>query len=166
MYVSYTISKTQESSKLRYWLFGRKPGKPGVYSLTHKSSFSFHIPIPSWINILSAIYRFSHILLFSVITSHVRFFHLQFIILSLSHVPIYSLTNYSRNNFHFSEVHGSMNATGHVQSPSGFMLTLHRTRCVHTSMNLRKMKFISFVYNLFLHRFCSLFVKFWFKSCK
>ena len=23
---------------------------------------------------------------------------------------------YLRNNFHFSEVHGSMNATGHVQS--------------------------------------------------
>ena len=46
------------------------------------------------------------------------------------------------------------------------MLTLHGTRCVHTSMNLRKMKFISYIYTLFLDRFCSLFVEFWFKSCK
>ena len=34
----------------------------------------------------------------------------------------------------------------------------HGTHCVHTSMNLRKMKFISYIYILFLHRFCSLFV--------
>ena len=33
-------------------------------------------------------------------------------------------------------------------------------------MNLRKMKFISYIYTLFLHRFCSLFVEFLFKSCK
>ena len=77
--------------------------------------------------------------------------------------------SYLRNKFHFSEVHGSMNATGHMQSkwrPKGVMLTLHGTRYVHTSMNVRKMKFISYIYTLFLHRFCSLFVEFYSKSCK
>ena len=67
-----------------------------------------------------------------------------------------------RNKFHFSEVHESINATGHAQNkwrPSGVTLTLHSTRCVHTSMNLRKMKFISYIYTLFLHRFCSLLVE-------
>ena len=64
------------------------------------------------------------------------------------------------NEFHFSEVHGSMNATGPVQS-SSVTLTLHGTRCVHISMNLRKMKFISYIYTLFSHRFCSLFVEFY-----
>ena len=76
---------------------------------------------------------------------------------------------YLRDKFHFSEVHGSMNATGHVESkrrPKGITSTLHRTRCVHTSMNLRKMKFISYIYTLFLHCFCSLFVEIWCKSCK
>ena len=65
---------------------------------------------------------------------------------------------YLRNKSHFSEVHGSMNTTGHVQSkwrPTRVTLTLHGTRCVHTSMNIRKMKFISYIYTLFLHRFCS-----------
>ena len=32
------------------------------------------------------------------------------------------ITGHLRNKFHFSEVHGNMNATGHVQS-SGVMLT-------------------------------------------
>ena len=62
-----------------------------------------------------------------------------------------------------------MNATGHVQSkwhPKCVTLTLHRTRCVHTSMNLGKMKFISYIYTLILHRFCSLPVEILFKSCK
>ena len=61
-------------------------------------------------------------------------------------------TCYLRNKLHFSEVHGSMNATGHVQSkwrPKGVTLTLHGTRCVLTSMNLRKMKFISYIHTLF-----------------
>ena len=74
-------------------------------------------------------------------------------------------TCYLRNKFHFSEVHGSMNATGHVQSkwrPKCVTLTLHETSCVLTSMNLRKIKFISYIYTLFLHRFCSLFVDFLF----
>ena len=64
---------------------------------------------------------------------------------------------YLRNKFHFSEVHGSMNAMGHVQSkwhPKCVTLTLHGTPCVLTSMNLRKMKFISYIYTSFLHRFC------------
>ena len=56
-----------------------------------------------------------------------------------------------KNKFHCSEVHESMNATGKVQSKSGVTLTLHETRCVHTSMSLRKMKFISYIYTLFLH---------------
>ena len=43
-----------------------------------------------------------------------------------------------RDEFHFSEIRGSMNATGPVQSKR-----LQVTRRVHTSMNLRKMKFIS-----------------------
>ena len=55
------------------------------------------------------------------------------------------------NKSHVSEVHGSMNATGHVQSkwrPKGVTLTLHGTHCILISMNLRKMKFISYIYTL------------------
>ena len=40
------------------------------------------------------------------------------------------------------------------------MLTLLGTHCVHTSMNVRKMKFISYIYTLFIRHFCSVFVKF------
>ena len=68
---------------------------------------------------------------------------------------------YLRNKFHFSEVHESMNATGPVQS-SGVTLTLHGTRCVHISMNLRKIKFISDIYTLifttFLFIICAIFI--------
>ena len=42
-----------------------------------------------------------------------------------------------------------MNAMGHMQSKlclKSVTLTLHGTHCVHTSMNLRKMKFISSIY--------------------
>ena len=49
--------------------------------------------------------------------------------------------------------------------PKGITLTLHGTHCVHTSMNVRKMKFISCIYTLFLHLFCSLFANFWCKFC-
>ena len=35
-----------------------------------------------------------------------------------------------------------------------YTLFLHRFCCFHTSVNLRKMKFISYIYTLFLHRFC------------
>ena len=59
-------------------------------------------------------------------------------------------------SFHFSDIHWSMNAMGLAQSkwhPKGITLTLHRT---HTSMNVRKIKFISYIHTLFLHRFCSL----------
>ena len=41
-----------------------------------------------------------------------------------------------------------MNATGHEQSksrPMGVTITLHGTRYVHASMNLRKMKFVSYL---------------------
>ena len=44
-----------------------------------------------------------------------------------------------------------VNARGHVQSkwcPKGVTLTLHGTSYIHTSMNLRKMKFISYIYTL------------------
>ena len=100
-----------------------------------------------------------------------------------------------RNKFHFSEVHGSMNTTDPMQSkscPKGITLSLHGTCCFNTflnlrkmkfisyiytlflqrfccfqtSVNLRKMKFMSYIYTLFLHRFCSLFVEFLFKPCK
>ena len=64
-----------------------------------------------------------------------------------------------RNKFHFSEVHENMNAMGHMQSKWHLnMLTLHGTCWVHTSMNLRKIKFISYIYTLILLCFCSLFV--------
>ena len=66
------------------------------------------------------------------------------------------LFRHLRNKFHFSEIHGSMNATGHVQikcRTKGVSLTLHETRWVHTS-NLGKMNFISYIYALFIHRFC------------
>ena len=70
----------------------------------------------------------------------------------------YNRNVYLRNKFHFSEVHRSMNAMGHVQSK----LPPEGTRCVHASMRLRKMKIISFfVFTLcFYIVFCSLFVKF------
>ena len=57
----------------------------------------------------------------------------------------------------------------HVQSkryPKIIMLTLHGTHCIHTLMNVRKIKFISYIHALFLHHFYSLFVKFYCKICK
>ena len=87
---------------------------------------------------------------------------------SLHFLPFFSIfdnilpTIHLRKKINFSEVHESMNATGHVQSKvTHVTLTLHGTRCVHTAMNLRKIKFISYIYTLFLHRFCSLFVDFY-----
>ena len=77
--------------------------------------------------------------------------------------------NYFRNKFHFPDIHWSMNTMGRMQSkwcPKGFMLTLHRTHCIHPSMNVSKMKFISYIYTLFSYQFCSLFEKFWSKSCQ
>ena len=53
-----------------------------------------------------------------------------------------------------------------VTCKGGVMLTLHGTCCVHTFMNLRKNEIHLYIYLLFLHRSCSLFVKFWFKYCK
>ena len=41
-----------------------------------------------------------------------------------------------------------MNTVGHLQSkggPKGVTLTLHATHCGHTSMTVRKMKFISYI---------------------
>ena len=76
---------------------------------------------------------------------------------------------YLQNKFNFSDIHRSMNAMGLGQSkwrPKGIMFTLHRTHCLHTLMNVRKMKFISYIYTSFLHRFCCLFVMFWCKSCR
>ena len=57
-----------------------------------------------------------------------------------------------RNKCHFFVIHRSMNAMGLVQS-KGVMLTLHGTPSIHTLMNVRKMKFISYIYTLLLHRF-------------
>ena len=49
----------------------------------------------------------------------------------------------------------------------GVTFTLHGTHCFHTSMNVRKMKFIPYInFKLCLLCFCSLFVKFWCKCCK
>ena len=59
-----------------------------------------------------------------------------------------------------------MNAVGHVQNKWRVTLTLHWTNRVHTSVNARKMKFISYMYTLFLYRFCSSFMQFGCKSCK
>ena len=61
-----------------------------------------------------------------------------------------------RNKFHFSEFHGSMNTTDHVQNkwcPKGVTLSLHGARCFHAFVNLRKMKFMSYIYTSFLHLF-------------
>ena len=57
-------------------------------------------------------------------------------------------------------IHWSIKAMSLVQSK------WRRKSSVHTSMNVRKMKFISYIYPLFLNSFCSLFGKFWSKSCK
>ena len=54
----------------------------------------------------------------------------------------------------------------HAKLTKNITLILHGTYCVHTSINLRKMKFITNIYTLFLHRFCSLFLKVLLKSCK
>ena len=45
--------------------------------------------------------------------------------------------------------------------PKGVTLTLHGSSCVHTSMNLRKMKFIPdlhFIFILFLSIICEIFI--------
>ena len=73
-----------------------------------------------------------------------------------------------RNEFHFCDIDRSMNAMVLVQSkcrPKGVTLTLHWTYCVHTSMHVTKMKFITYVFTLFVYRFCLIFMKFWYKSC-
>ena len=77
-------------------------------------------------------------------------FHLfcRFISQNCTRVNIVTVSRL-RNKFHFSEDNGSMNPRGHVQKkwrPKGVTFTLHGTRCVHTSMNFRKMKFISYIY--------------------
>ena len=67
--------------------------------------------------------------------------------------------DYLRNKLHLSVIHRSTKAKAPMLTkwhPKGFTLTLHETHCVHTSKNVRKMKFISYIYTLFLHRFCSL----------
>ena len=56
-----------------------------------------------------------------------------------------------RDEFPFSDIHRSMNAMDLVQSkcrPLGVTLTLHGTHCIHTSVNDRKGKFISYIYTL------------------
>ena len=58
-------------------------------------------------------------------------------------------TVYLRNKFHFSDIHWNMNAMGHMQNkwqPKGMTLTLHVTHCIHTSMKVRKMKYIFYIY--------------------
>ena len=84
-----------------------------------------------------------------------------FFTLRISHTCEEFVRIYLRNKFNFSEVHESMNATGPVQS-SGVTLTLHGNRCVHISMNLRKIKFISDIYTLifttFLFIICAIFI--------
>ena len=47
-----------------------------------------------------------------------------------------------RNKFNFWNVHGIMNASGHLQSKKGFMLTLQETRSIHHSMNIPKIEFL------------------------
>ena len=73
--------------------------------------------------------------------------------------------NYLGNKFHFSEVHGSMKATGLVQSkwrPKGVTLTLHGARCILTSMNLRKTEihflYLHFIFTSFLFIICGIFI--------
>ena len=53
-----------------------------------------------------------------------------------------------RNKFHFTDIHWSMNTTSRMQSkwPIAF-------KAFHISMDVRKMKFISYIYTLFLHKF-------------
>ena len=87
--------------------------------------------------------------------------HTQIILLRVSIVchSICIFWMHLRNKFHFSDFlrfkevtfWGSRNATGHMQSkwrPKGIKLTSHGTSCVHTSINLRKMKFISYIYTV------------------
>ena len=79
-----------------------------------------------------------------------------------------------RNKFHFYELHGSMNATGHVQSK---WRPRHLQSKWRPELCMGPVAFIlpwtpekwnsSPIFTLcFLHRFCSLFVEFWFKCCK
>ena len=67
------------------------------------------------------------------------------------------------NKFHFSEVHGSMNAMGPVQRKcrlKGVTLTLYGTHYVHTSITLRKYEFHFFLYLHVLQPFDALFSSF------
>ena len=56
------------------------------------------------------------------------------------------MDDHLRNEFNFSDIQQSMNAVGFVQR--------------------KGVKFISYIYTLYLYRFCSLIEKFWSKSCK
>ena len=67
-------------------------------------------------------------------------------------------TLHLRNKFHFSEVHGRMNATDHVQNnwrPKSVTLTLHGTRCVLLPWTSEKwnssLKFTLCFYIVFVH---------------
>ena len=71
---------------------------------------------------------------------------------------------YLRNKFHFSEVHGSLNTTGQVQSkwqPKGVMLTLQgdplRSYFHEPQKNEIHLLYLHFVFTLFLFNICGIF---------
>ena len=64
----------------------------------------------------------------------------------------YWAISHLRNNFHFSEVHRNVTAMG-SWCRKGVTLTLHRTHCSHTLMNLKKkiMKYCNHASRLHSH---------------
>ena len=65
---------------------------------------------------------------------------------------LFNIQTFFKKQILFFCVHWSTNAMGHKQSkccPKGVTLTLHGTRCIHTSMKFRKMKFILYLYFVF-----------------
>ena len=69
-----------------------------------------------------------------------------------------------RNKFHFSEVHGSMNATGHVRHVNSARDPL-RSYFHEPLKNEIHLLYLYFVFTSFFF-FCSLFVNVLSKSCK
>ena len=93
------------------------------------------------------LFRDSHV--FNIIGSLVRSLSRVSFIYLFIYLSIY-LSIYLRNKFLFCVVHRSMNAMSLVQSK--------------WPPNREQLK--NEIYTLFLHRFCSIFVKCWWKSCK
>ena len=72
--------------------------------------------------------------------------------------PIRNYLIHLRNKFHFSEVHGSMNATGHVQSHVNFARDLLRSYFHDPQKNEIHLLYLHFVFTSFLFIICGILI--------